>query len=284
MKKVLSLIVLTLMLSNLPTEAHPRHYHGSCSSCVYVVRSDYSQQEQTFNNCKEHYLLSERTVNYYSNGTRRVFYNHTVFNADGSIFLDNCTDIKHLIYKNVHYFLARQGGVYRIINGKGELLSKRKYTTMYEISPNKLVVRVDKKYGIIDLNDNVIVPIKYKKFEFINADLFKTKLNGYWGMVDSSNNQVLKNEYDKIKPLYDTYLLKKQGEFGLADIDGNIILEACNDSIKKLGEYIVVKNKKEYNIYDASGKKISDIGYKKIRLNRNTLEGLQKGGKWVPIL
>ena len=285
MKKSFIFLVLLFGVSIInPAEAHPRYYHGSCSSCVYVVRSDYSQQEQSFNGCKDHYLLTERTVNFYSNGTRRVFYNHIVYNADGSVFLDNCTDIKHIIHNKTHYFLARRNGIYSIITGDGDLISKRRYTYMYEASPNRLLVRVDKKYGIIDLKDDIIVPIKYKKFEQLEANLFMTKLNGYWGMIDASNNQILKNEYDKIKPLYDTYMLKKEGKYGLADINGKMILPACNDSIKKLGEYIVVKNDKNYYVYDASGKKISDLAYKKVRLERNTLEGYLKGEKWVEIL
>ena len=285
MKKFLSLMVLSLgIFLSLPAEAHPRHYHGSCSSCVYVVRSDYSQQEQSFNNCKEHYLLTERTVNFYSNGMRRVFYNHTVFNADGSVFLDNCTDIKHIIYNKTHYFLARRNGVYAVITGNGELLSKRKYTTMYEVLPNRLLVRVDKKYGIIDLNDDIIVPIKYKKFEQLEANLFMTKLNGYWGMIDASNNEILKNEYDKIKPLYDTYLLKKEGKYGLTDINGKILVEANCEKIKKLGEYIILKNDGLYYVLYSNGLPIDDTGYKKIRLERNTLEGYLKGQKWVKIL
>ena len=63
-----------------------------------------------------------------------------------------------------------------------------------------------------------------------------------------------------------------------------MILPACNDSIKNLGEYIVVKNDKNYYVYDSSGKMISEVAYKKIRLERNTLEGYLKGEKWIEIL
>ena len=283
-KRFVFLVLLIAMISIPSVEAHPRHYYGSYSSCVYLVGSDYSQQEQSFNDCKEHYLLTERTVNFYSNGARRVFYNHTILNSDGSVFIDNCSDVKHLIYNKTHYFLVRRGGVYSIITGKGELISKRKYTSMSEVLPNRLVVCADKKYGIIDLNDNVIVPIKYKKFEQLETNLFMTKLNGYWGMVDASNGQILKNQFDKIKPLYDTYLLKKEGKYGLIDINGKIILLAEYDSIKKLGEYIIVKKDKKYYVYESSGKSISGLAYKKVRLERNVLEGYIKGEGWVSII
>ena len=195
-------------------------YH---SSPTYLVRSDYSENETSFHNCKEHYLVTKTTINYYSNGTRRVINSHSVYNIDGTVLIPDCSDIKHSIYENKHYFLVRQGGKYQIMDSSGILLSKRKYTKMKEISPNRLLVRVDKKYGIIDLNENKIVPIKYKSFEPISQDLFMTKLNGYYGMIDSSNNIILRNEYDKIKRVYDTYILKREGNFGLADMNGNII-------------------------------------------------------------
>ena len=92
--------------------------------------------------------------------------------------------------------MARRNGIYSIITGDGDLISKRRYTYMYEASPNRFLVRVDKKYGIIDLKDDIIVPIKYKKFEKIGEDLFLTKLNGYWGMINSSNKTIVKNEYE----------------------------------------------------------------------------------------
>lgn len=245
-------------------------YH---SSPVYLIKSDYSESEQEFKDCKDHYLITRTTINYYSNGTRRVFNAHSVYNSDGTVLIPNCTDIKHTIYNKKHFFLVRLGGKYQIMDSTGTLLSKRNYTQMKEISPNKLLVRVDKKYGIIDLNENKIVPIKYKKFEPINKNLFLTKLNGYYGMIDSSNNIVLKNEYDKIKRVYDTYILKRDGDFGLVDINGKIILPANNDKIKKLGEYILVKKDGRYDVYDSDGNKLNDIRYKKIRLERNTLEG-----------
>ena len=102
-------------------------------------------------------------------------------------------------------------------------------------------------------------------------------------MMDSSNNILIKNEYDKIKSLYDTYILKKFGDYGLADKNGEIILEPIFDKIKSLGEYILVKQGKYYQIYDSEGNLLTDKYYKKIKLNRNTLEGKQNDGVWSKI-
>ena len=271
-----------------PCRGGHHHHRGSIhasyySSPTYLIRSDYSESEQAFKDCNDHYLITKTTVNYYSNGTRRIYNSYSVYNSNGTVIIPAASDIKHSLYQNKHYFLVRLNGKYQIMDSNGNLLSKRNYTKMKEISPNRLLVKVDKKFGIIDLGENKIVPIKYKKFEPVSSDLFITKLNGYYGMVDSSNNILLKNEYDKIKRTYDTYILKRDGEFGLADINGKIILPANNDKIKKLGEYILVEKDNFYDVYDSDGNKLNKIPYKKIRLERNVLEGkIHK--KWEEII
>ena len=78
----------------------------------------------------------------------------------------------------------------------------------------------------------------------------------------SSNNILLKNEFDNIKLLYDTYIAKKADKYTFLDLNGEIILSDL-DKIKKLGEYILVKKDKLYGIYDSQGNQLSKIKYKK---------------------
>lgn len=284
MKRFYVFAFLSLMFL-IPNSADARchgHYHYS-STPVYVVGSDYFENEQNFANCDLHYLLTRTTVNFYSNGARRSYYSYDVYNKDGSVLLADCSNVQHLIYNNQHYFLFRKNGKYFIANSKGDVFAKRDYTKMYAFSEGKILVRVNKKYGVIDLQENVIVPIKYKSFENIGEDLYLTKLNGYYGLMNSNGEILLKNEYEKIKPLYDTFVLKKYGKYGLTDIYGNLILSAEYDKIKKLGEYIIVEKDNLYRVYSSSGELLSDKEYKKIRLERNTLEGKIKGGKFEAI-
>lgn len=282
MKKFTKLFVLFLLIttisSSLTVEAkhHKRKHHYRSSyhyHTPYVVNTDYRESETAFQDCEDHYLVTRTSISYYSDGTKRTSTSHAVYNTSGTVLIPSCTDVKHSIYNNEHYFLVRQGRKYHIVGSYGNVLSKRKYTQMQEISTNKLLVKVDGKFGIIDLNENKIVPIKYKSFKYVAPDLYITKLNGYYGMVDSSNNIILRNEYDKIKRVYDTYVLKRDGKYGLADMNGNIILPADNDKIKKLGEYLLVEKDNKYDVYDSDGNKLNEKSYKKIRLERNILEG-----------
>lgn len=290
MKKLSILFALSFLIP-MSAFAHPYHYdyydhhnyyHSGCSNCVYVIRSDNFQEEQEFKNCVEHSLLVDITTNYYSNGTRRTYYSYTVLNKDKTPLISDCSDVKHIINNKEHFFLVKKGKFYKIVNNKGLEVSKRKYLKMKEIAPNKLLVNVDKKYGIISIDESIIVPIKYQKFEQLNSNLFMTRLNGYWGLIDNSNNILLKNEFDKIEMLYDTYMAKKADKYALLDINGKIILNDL-DKIKKLGEYIIVKKDDKYGVFDSSGKSLSEIKYKKIKLERNTLK-VYENKSWNELL
>ena len=298
MKKfIICLILCFIVSSNGLAQASPHtsscrngHYHNnhhyrnsSSSSHVYLVRKEFDEREEKFANCDKHVLLTETTTNYYSDGTKRIYKYYTVFNADGTTLISSATDIKHLIYKDNHYFLIRKNKNYKIVNDNGIEISHKKYTSITEIAPNKLLVKYEKKYGIIDLTEKIIVPIKYKKFEDIGNNLYLTNLNGYFGMMDISNNILIKNEYDNIKPIHNSFLLKKYGKYGLVNSFGKIILPAEYDKIKKLGEYIIVKKDKYFGILDADANWIDETKYKKIKLDRNILYGQLNNKTWQVI-
>ncbi|MBQ7287126.1 MAG: WG repeat-containing protein [Candidatus Gastranaerophilales bacterium] len=286
MKKIF--IILALLLTVNSVQAHPRHYnygygYSGCSNCVYLLKSDFYQKTQTLPDCEDHSILIDTTINYYSNGAKRTYSTYSVVdNKKETIILSDYLDIKHVLVNNKHYFLAKNGREYKILNGKGHVIGSRQYSTMKEIAPNRFLVSINKLYGIIDINENIIAPIKYKSIEQLNKNLFMTKLNGYYGLIDSSNNVFLKNEYDKIKPLYDTYVAKRKNKYALVDFNGNKILDCEYDKIKKLGEYIIIKKGRKYGVLDSQGKAITHNDYKKVKLERNQLL-LYKDGHWESI-
>lgn len=261
---------------------HPCHSSSGSSNPVYVVSQNFSKTEQKFPDCSKHYMVVETVTYHYSDGSRRSISNCTVYNNDGTILVDGCSGAKHILYENKHYFIIRKGGCY-LMDDNGNKITRKTYSDMKEFKSNRLIVRHDKKYGIIDLKENVIVPIKYQKFITDGNGIFITKLNGYWGIVDSENNQLVKNDCEKIKSLHDTILIKRYNKYGLTNLDGKIIYDIKYDKIKKLGEYIIVKEGKKYFVLDSDGERINDFSYKKIKLERNTLYGLGDDKEWVEI-
>lgn len=277
MRKIVVSLFLVLAIFNSST-AFAHH----CSS-VYLVHKEVESEQIRFLDCNRHTMLKETTTYLYSNGQRRKIDNSTIFNQDGSIIENDCSNVKHIIYKNNHYFTFYKNRKYNIINEKGKYLTNKKYTSINEIAPNRLVVRFDKKYGIIDLNGNSITTTKYKSFEQINDNLFKTELNGYYGFIDYNGTSILENEYDKITQLYNIFLLKKEGKYGLSNNKGEIILETKFEKIKEINDFIAVKKEKLYAIFDSNGKQVTDFIYKDFKLNRNTIELKTKTNTWVTL-
>ena len=200
MKKFVLLCCMLVTVSSVDVFAHSHHryYGSSCSSCVYVVRSDYFENDSKFENCDSHYLNTKTTVNYYSNGTKRTFSSYTIFNDDGTVLVADCTAVKHILYDGEHYFILRKGGYYKVVNAKAQDLTVRKYKSMKQLEPNALLVSLKKRYGVIKLDETTIIPLKYKSFEHLTKNLYLTKLNGYYGIIDRDFNILLRNEFDKI--------------------------------------------------------------------------------------
>lgn len=298
MKKIITIILICSVLF-LGTEAQARHHHshghsgyhrsgyyhsGGSSSAAYIINKDYKTTEQHFPNCDKHYAVTETIVYYYSDGTRRVYNNSTLYKKDGTIIQQNCLSVNHLVYDKKHYFIVRQSGYgFKVIDENGEAVTKRPYSRMEEIVPNRLLVKYNKKLGIIDLKDNAIVPLKYQKFSRVEEKIFISKLNGYYGVLNSDGKILIPNEYDKIALLNDSLLLKKYHKYGLSDTFGKIILEPEYDKIKKLGEYIIVRKGKRRMALDSDGTALSGMSYKKIRLERNKLQGLTIENNWQPV-
>lgn len=280
MKRFFTGLVLLGLLFNY---AAPSFAHScNSSSCVYLVGKDFTQSEEKFLNCNKHFVVRDITTYLYSNGTRRTQESATIYNLDGSVLESNCSNVEHHTNNDLHYFSFYKGKKYQIMDEHGVIYTIKNYKKMKEIAPDKFLVKLDKLYGVIDYHENTIIPIKYKSFEQIGQDLYLTKLNGYFGMINSSNKILIKNEYDKIKPLYETYVLKRKNQYGLTDKNGKIILPPIYEKIKKCGEYIIVQKGNFYGVFDTTGQQITDFKYYDIRLERNTLQGKLKK-QWINI-
>ena len=145
------------------------------------------------------------------------------------------------------------------------------------------VVQKDKKYGVINQNEKVIIPINYEdigidiknfpKNNLLNKYVLMDKLipvkkEGLWGMYNIEGNQVLDCGFDKfgstsskaknaenllIIPDYNAIVVNKKDKYYLVDVNGKGLLNgtALEDvyMITELDKqnYYVVKDEKTYN-------------------------------------
>ena len=133
------------------------HHHSNYSSSsgnshpVYLIKTENSTKEEKFPNCKKHYMITETTINYYSDGSKRIYLNSKIYDSKNAVIASDCSSVEHIVYKNNHYFaICKNRGGCSLINEKGENITKRSYSMINKIADNRLLVKCDKKYGIID--------------------------------------------------------------------------------------------------------------------------------------
>jgi len=144
---------------------------------------------------------------------------------------------------------------------------------------NRVIVCKDKKFGVIDNKENVIIPVKYDKIEVNDTynHFIVTQIHGYdkkYGLLDINAGVLLPVVYDTIETGYLRniwYRLEKDNMKGLYNIiDKKEILYECDSlQIYDNGNSIIVKKGELYGIYDFNGEELIPVEYNNIFLISN---------------
>ena len=252
---------------------HNHGCNGNCSNTKVLTYIDNFDETLAFSDCKDHSLVKHTQILHYSDGTTHSIYRYKILGSDGGIIADNLYHTKHFVNsQGKHYFLVKSSDYnkrnYVIMDTKGNVSHTKGYGKYKILNRDSLIVQQDKKYGIVDFDNNIILDIKYKSIEDYDNVLL-TKYNGYYGLTDKNGNLILNNKYDKISKYGNVFILKYQNKYGIANLKGEILYEPCFDSIKQDGDYLKVRNNNKYGIIDTNGKLISSAKYKKVRVERN---------------
>lgn len=158
------------------------------------------------------------------------------------------------------------------INYRIEEVNKYNYAKLYE----------NEKYGVIDLEGNIIISPEYKDIVIINPekDIFVCYEDDNNIKILNSKEEELFSGYENIQPIklknvasilcYEKTVLtyQKDGLYGLVDINGKKITKNIYDSIENLkgteGKLLVSKNGK-YGVININGKKLVDTKYDNIK-------------------
>ena len=158
------------------------------------------------------------------------------------------------------------------INYRIEEVNKYNYAKLYE----------NEKYGVIDLEGNVIISPEYKDIVIINPekDIFICYQDDNSTKILNSKEEELFGGYENIQPIklknvasilcYEKNVLtyQKNGLYGLVDVSGKKITKNIYDSIENLkgteGKLLVSKNGK-YGVININGKRLVDTKYDNIK-------------------
>jgi predicted alpha/beta superfamily hydrolase len=104
------------------------------------------------------------------------------------------------------------------------------------------------KFGINDLNNNVVVNCIYDTIMLFDNCYLKVKSNNNWGILENQGKEIISPQYDEISYVNDNLMtVKKNDKYGVIDYTGDII--------------IPIEYKAIYDFSEGIFKCITDEGY-----------------------
>lgn len=136
------------------------------------------------------------------------------------------TQYQYISRLNDSYLSVKQNnqyGVYSVYEGKEIITTKYDGITMLE---PWIMAKQNGGWGLIDAEENVIVPFKYDDIKKLNSSYFAVKNYKSWGTVSSkTGEEVIAPKYDKIEYGRLNYLkVKLNGKWGAVDYTGKLVV------------------------------------------------------------
>lgn len=172
------------------------------------------------------------------------------------------------------YPWVRIEGLYGNINMDGKLVVPIKYkgpVKFYNHKPGAAVL--NDKYGLIDENNNVILPFKYDQTWSFGEKGHITHLrnNGKFGVVNTSGKLIWPIEYDMIGDVKaDRAIIVKNGKQGFLNGEGELIIPMIYEFPSgtytslygfNMGDVAMVKKDGKYGMIDKSGNQLTPFKY-----------------------
>ncbi|WP_349530040.1 WG repeat-containing protein [Reichenbachiella sp. MALMAid0571] len=134
------------------------------------------------------------------------------------------------------------------------------------ISEEFVGIRLDGKYGFVDLQGRLRVANRYDSIRLFSDGMAAFYLRGNWGYIDKEENlrvqPVYESSFDYING---TAIVIENGKYGVIDKDGKYLLDSKYDHISRndFGSFHITLDGK-YGLYDSSVKKITSPDYNEV--------------------
>lgn len=148
------------------------------------------------------------------------------------------------------------------INKQGEIILNTDYTEIYPFYDGFATIYKSSKCGILASNGIEVVPPIYDEVYNIDTsrNIFQVCLNGKWGLIDKTQKEILKCEYDTIDPYTENiFLVSKNNKWGLYNKSSNKFTDIIYDEITpSFGDIapISVKLDNQWFYIDEDGNKL----------------------------
>ena len=157
-----------------------------------------------------------------------------------------------------------------LINDKGEFIIPPIYDNIKYNGGANIAVNIgfeehesyeeSGKWGVIDLNNNILIPLKYSEIYLWENGLYAVEFLKKWGVIDISEKIIIPFEYDWISwsDQYGWIQALLQGKYGSITIEGEIMISFIYDDMLCCGDaqLIPVKHGNQAYYIDRNGHRV----------------------------
>ncbi|MDO4441392.1 MAG: WG repeat-containing protein [Moraxella sp.] len=208
---------------------------------------------------------------------------HGLVDADGRSILT--PKYRHMARLNDKLFRVSDGEKYGLIDRSGKVVLPMDYDAIMPDTDDTYAIWQNHKLGLMDNDGNILIPPKYEHFKdvgglIITRDNPTNATSRLFGVLDYQENVIIPFEYEDIESFADYFLATKDNQVRLIDRQHRLIERF--DEFKRTypDEYLMVKRDGKWGVIDSRRQKIIPFEYDDIDNITEELFPVAKNDKW----
>ena len=204
-------------------------------------------------------------------------YRYGYINYDGKLLLEpnynQLSRVTQIQDNNNAYIICAENGRYGVMKNDESIIPNEYQSIEYDEGNNLFTIEKGKKYGIANIEGNIIVPTEYSQIDITGVYLYATNDQGVvvynsdgtqanidtniaiintsnekykiridnsngtkYGVIDKEGQQVIDEKYNYIEYLFDDYFIAstENSKLGIIDDKDNVKVEINNDLLQKI--------------------------------------------------
>ena len=204
-------------------------------------------------------------------------YRYGYINYDGKLLLEpnynQLSRVTQIQDNNNAYIICAENGRYGVMKNDESIIPNEYQSIEYDEGNNLFTIEKGKKYGIANIEGNIIVPTEYSQIDITGVYLYATNEQGVvvynsdgtqanidtniaiintsnekykiridnsngtkYGVIDKEGQQVIDEKYNYIEYLFDDYFIAstENSKLGIIDDKDNVKVEINNDLLQKI--------------------------------------------------
>lgn len=201
-----------------------------------------------------------------------------VLNKEGQSILP--VEYENLVIEGI-YIYGDKDNKTMLFDREGKEIKDSSYQSVLATDNEQYYITIDAndQYGVIDKEQNVLIPNQYVYVEYLYEDYFVVgNAQGLSGIVNSKNEEILPIQYEVVQQLEDCKLTQTVLGTTTRLYDSNIkeIMAAENARIYQEENYIKIYSNEKTQYFSLEGKQLTSQEV----FPNNTMYAKEQNGKW----